>query len=50
MFLGGGPELWCVFRACFMGLVLDRSLAVPGVSGPAGVRHCFFRMCFASVS
>ena len=45
MFLGGGFELSLVFRACFVGALLDRGLGPPVRTVTALV----FRMCFASV-
>ena len=45
MFLGGGPALSCVFRACFAGALLDRGLAPPVFM----VAAMLFCMCFASV-
>ena len=45
MFLGGGFELSLVFRACFVGALLDRGLGPPVRT----VTVLVFRMCFASV-
>ena len=45
VFLGGGPALSCVFRACFVGALLDRGLA-PQAFMVAAMLFC---MCFASV-
>ena len=44
MFCGGGFELSLVFRACFVGALLDRGLGLPGAVlparlGPPGVNY-----------
>ena len=46
MFSDGGFELSLVFRACFVGALLDRGLGPPVRT----VAVLVFRMCFASVS
>ena len=50
MFLGGGPALSCVSRACFVGALLDRGLAPPGVYGRCHVVLHVFCECFVSPS
>ena len=57
MLFGGGFELSLVFRACFVGALLDRGLGppVPTVAGGLGpplptVVVIVFRACFAGVS
>ena len=57
MFCGGGFELSLVFRACFVGALLDRGLGplVPTVAGGLGppvptVAVLVFRACSAGVS
>ena len=46
VFLGGGPALSCVSRACFAGALLDGGLG-PSASLMPGMLFC---TCFASVS
>ena len=46
MFCGGGFELSLVFRACFVGALLDRGLGRPASTIAVRV----FRECFAGVS
>ena len=46
MFCGGGFELSLVFRACFVGALLDRGLGPPVRT----VAVLVFRVCFAGVS
>ena len=43
---GGGFELSLVFRACFVGALLDRGLGPPAST----VAVLVFRACFAGVS
>ena len=57
MFSDGGFELSLVFRACFVGALLDRGLGppVPTVAGGLGppvptVTVLVFRACFAGAS
>ena len=45
MFLGGGFELSLVFRACFVGALLDRGLGPPVRT----VTVLIFRACFVGV-
>ena len=45
MFCGGGFELSLVFRACFVGALLDRGLGPPART----VAGLVFRACFAGV-
>ena len=45
MLFGGGFELSLVFRACFVGALLDRGLGPPAST----VAVLFFRACFAGV-
>ena len=45
MFCGGGFELSLVFRACFVGALLDRGLGPPAST----VAVLIFRACFAGV-
>ena len=42
MFLGGGPELSLVFRACFVGALLDRGLGPPVPTVAVLVFHARF--------
>ena len=46
MFCGGGFELSWVFRACFVGALLDRGLGPPAST----VAVLVFRACFAGSS
>ena len=45
MLFGGGFELSLVFRACFVGALLDRGLGPPAST----VAVLIFRACFAGV-
>ena len=46
MFSDGGFELSLVFRACFVGVLLDRGLGPPAST----IAVLVFRACFARVS
>ena len=50
MFLGGGPALSCVFRACFAGALLDGGLGPPGANRHFDVALHVFYECFAIAS
>ena len=57
MFCGGGFELSLVFRACFVGALLDRGLGPPVRTSAGGlgplvptIAVLVFRACFAGVS